>query len=112
MCSSDLCQHHDQPKENLGDALNRLEHAFADSSFKEAALRAAVEVQTEAEEHYRAYVRIFDPQGKVLVESPGMEDVFAGHEFPSAPPAAIALASPVSLMHANGRSFLLLTGRL
>jgi two-component system heavy metal sensor histidine kinase CusS len=92
--------------------LDRLQRAFADASFKDAILRATFEVESEAGEYYRGYIRIIDSQGKVLVESPGMQDAFGGHEFPARPPLAVAVPTPVSVRHANGRSYLLLTSRL
>ena len=93
----------------LTDKLGRLRTVFEEASFSEDAMRAEVALEAEARGYYRGYVRILTAQGKIITQSPDMDQMLmtrlaADAEHPSADPPELTF-----VRLADGRSYLLLT---
>src|SRR5262245_42071576 len=64
------------------DQIQILRVLLRDHPEDSAAIRQEVEVESSARQHARLFIRILDPQGRVVAETPGMAERIPPRLFP------------------------------
>ncbi len=97
--------------EFLADKVHLLRALLRDRPEEVKGLRQEVEWEASAREYGQVFVRLLDPAGGIVMETPGMADALPAADFPDPLPADREPGRASEIHPANGKSYRVLSVR-